>query len=289
LLDGQWSSTKLFQPHCKPISGVRGKCNSGTTPEMASIVPLHSSISDHSEYQTELEFAVTLRSCDRSVVTSAGKILRVDQGFFQISSPLCLDPYSKVDVTIDDCTVKTEVVSCDKQDDGDFRVSLRRIYGPQRAIRAEPRIPVDFTAVLVTSSGDRIFARVVDMSQSGLGLELSAAVAAGTRASVSFVAGVAFGEVRHCTQAAFPYRAGIRIHEFMVRHSPTTGGLEPADSKRSVRAAPRRIWNRVTTLALRLCCLLAGHEYGWSVDSWERAVLRCKRCKGTLDGSTQRG
>jgi hypothetical protein len=254
---------------------------------MPANIQFHSSISDHTDTQTGVEFAVTLRPCDQGVPTSAGKIIRVHQGLFQISSPLCFDPYSKVDVTIDDCTVKTEVVSCDEQKDGDFRVSFRRIYGPQRAIRAEARIPVDLSAALLTSSGDRIFARIVDMSQSGLGLELSAAVAAGTSASVSFVAGIAFGEVRHCTQTAFPYRAGIRIHEFMVRHRPTTGGLEPADSTRSVGAAPRRIWNSLTALAMRLCCFLVGHEYGWSVDSWGRAVLRCSRCKGALDGPPQ--
>jgi hypothetical protein len=125
-----------------------------------------------------LEIPLELRVLTNGQEISA-YLSRVDQGFLKLSTPVGLLNELRVEVIIDRCTIRAEVVSCEQQSSGRFTVALRRVYGPQGATRAEPRIPVDLSAVLTSPSCDRMFARVVDMSQSGLGFELPDSVAAG--------------------------------------------------------------------------------------------------------------
>jgi hypothetical protein len=231
-----------------------------------------------------LDIPVELRLVNDGQEISA-HLSRVDQGFLRFSTPVALPNESRVEVTVDRCTIRAEVVSCEQQSSHMFTVAVRRVYGPQGATRAEPRIPVDLSAVLTTPSYDRMFARVVDMSQSGLGFELPDSVAVGTRVSVHFACGIAFGEIKHCTPKAAVYRAGMRIDEFIVRHSAT--GVEEEGAALAVNEAYRnatrsRRSKRRSAFVKRVFCLLAGHEYGWSIDLWERAVLGCKRCQKVL-------
>jgi hypothetical protein len=210
---------------------------------------------------------------------------RVDQGFLRLSTPVALPNDLRVEVTIDRCTIRAEVVSCQQQSSGTFTVTVRRVYGPQGATRAEPRIPVDLSAVLTTPSYDRMFARVVDMSQSGLGFELPDSVPVGTRVSVHFACGIAFGEIKHCTAKPAMYRVGMRIEEFIVRHAVI--GLEEEGASLAVNEAYRnatrsRRRKRHFAFLKRAFCSISGHEYGWSIDLWERAILGCTRCEKVL-------
>jgi hypothetical protein len=212
-------------------------------------------------------------------------VSRVDQGFLRLSTPVALLNDLKLEVAIDGCTIRAQVVSCGQQSSGKFTVAVRRVYGPQGATREEPRIPVDLSAVLTTPSCDRMFARVVDMSQSGLGFELPDSVAVGTRVSVHFACGIAFGEIKHCTAKRSVHRAGMRIQEFIVRRPGTR--LENAGTTLTVNEACRnatrfRHSKQRFGFLKRGLCLIAGHEYGWSIDLWERAILGCKRCDTVL-------
>ena len=130
-----------------------------------------------------------------------------------------------------------------------------------------------------------MFARVVDMSQSGLGFELPDSVTVGTRVSVHFACGIAFGEIKHCAAKRSVYRAGMRIEEFIVRHPVTR--LEKEGATLTVNEACRNATRfRHSTQRFgflkRGLCLIAGHEYGWSIGLWERAILGCKRCEKVL-------
>jgi PilZ domain len=210
---------------------------------------------------------------------------RADQGFLRLSTPVALPNDLRVEITIDCCTIRAEVVSCEQQSSGRFTVAVRRVYGPQGASRAEARIPVDLSAVLTSPSYDRMFARVVDMSQSGLGFELPDSVAVGTRVSVHFACGIAFGEIKHCTAKGAVYRAGLRIEEFIVRHAAT--GLEMKAGAVAVdetyrKATHSRHTKRCFAFVKQTFCSISGHEYGWSIGLWERAILGCKRCEKVL-------
>ena len=129
-----------------------------------------------------------------------------------------------------------------------------------------------------------MFARVVDMSQSGLGFELPDAVPVGARVSVHLLCGIAFGEIRHCSKTSAVYRAGMRIDEFVVRPQPAKLEMRARIRTRYAHVGRMRfqVSKGVLTLARRAVCSFAGHEYGWFTDLWERAILRCSRCTKVL-------
>jgi hypothetical protein len=245
---------------------------------------LHGVSRDLTNTAASLDIPVELRLVTDGHEISA-RLSRVDQGFLKLSTPVALLNDLRVEVAIDGCTIRAEVVSCEQQSPGSFTVALRRVYGPQGATRAEPRIPVDLSAVLTSQSYDRMFARVVDMSQSGLGFELPDFVAVGTRVSVHFASGIAFGEIRYCTAKSAVYRAGMRIEEFIVRHGDAS--LEKEVAALAVNGAYRnarrsRRTKRCLAFIKKAFCSMAGHEYGWSIDLWERAILGCTRCDKVL-------
>jgi PilZ domain len=245
---------------------------------------LHDGTSHDLTKTASLDIPVELRLVTDGNEISA-RLSRVNQGFLKLSTPVPLLNDLRIEVAIDSCTIKAEVVSCEQQSPSSFTVAVRRVYGPRGATRAEPRIPVDFSAVLTSPSYDRMFARVVDMSQSGLGFELPDSVAVGTRVSVHFACGIAFGEIRHCTAQSRVYRAGMRIEEFIVRHrgnriDEKRVALVVHGAHRSARRSRRT--RRCLAFIKQAFCSMAGHEYGWSMDLWERASLGCTRCGEVL-------
>ncbi len=252
---------------------------------MASITQLPSPIPVPGEPVGELGLPVILRLSDSRSGSYKGKIRRVEKGFFQLSSTVRMEPNLRLEILMDGCTIMTEVVSCEEHKAGDFRLGARRFYGPQRAIRSEPRIPVNFDAVVKTSASESISGRVVDMSHSGLGMELSTAVPAGTRVFVEFVSGTAFGEIKHCSSHALTFRAGVRIDEFVVRKRSSAD--PPSFAPPTNAAFSAHIAARSRSLVLKAICSVAGHKYLWCDDAWERPVLRCGRCHQDLDASTR--
>lgn len=231
--------------------------------------------------ETVLNIPVQLQFTDAESGISA-QLVRVERGFLKLFSPVAFRADSSILLLIDECTIRAEVVSCEALSAGRFALAVRRVYGPQGAIRFEPRIPVDLSATLTYPGCDRIFARVVDMSPSGLGFELSAPLAVGSRVSVHFACGIAFGEIRHCTKTAAVYRAGMQIDEFIVRQDGTIRDRGTANKGYESRL-PLRVRQRLLGFRKRAFCFVAGHEYGWSTDAWERAVLRCSYCERLLN------
>lgn len=229
-----------------------------------------------------LDLPVELRVLNEEHKTSV-RLARVDRGFLKVFSPVALPKDTRVEVTFDGCSITAAVVSCEQEAPNRFALGLRRTYGPQGAIRAEPRVPVDLSAVPTFGSEDRMFARIIDMSQSGLGFELPTAIPLGTRVAVQFVAGIVFGEIRHCAEKAGLFRAGMRIEEFIVRPGSALVTAPSSESPRAYPAAQGKVTaTRLSMLAKRAFCFAMGHEYAWSTDLWGRALLRCSRCQKIL-------
>lgn len=233
-------------------------------------------------------FAVpaTLRACDDLRTEATAALVRVDRGLYRFQCAIPFAEDTRLEITMEDCAFKGELISCQELSSGLFLLTAQRIYAPRRAIRTEPRIQVDITGDLRSPSCNRSFVRITDMSQSGLGLEVSCEIKKETRVSVHFAAGVAFGEIRHCSPSSGGnYRAGIQIHEFIAR----TRDVASAESER--RAAysgitpEQKFDSRMWVLFKRLRCSLSQHSYQWVADSWDRAVLKCSRCGRELDRS----
>lgn len=171
--------------------------------------------------------------------TVSARLLHVNTGFFQIFSPVYLQSSTVIDMLFDRQRLEVEVVFCKADDHNGYTVGARLMPGLNGEIRREPRIPIEISVRLNTpDSPEPIPAKVVDLSRSGLGLQVSRSIPLGTGVIVQLQSGMAFGEVRHSTQKSKDvWRIGLSLDEFISNHdrlsksailgnpSPGTGSL----------------------------------------------------------------
>jgi hypothetical protein len=238
------------------------------------------------EFARGIAVPAALRACDGLCTEASAALLGVDQGLYRFQSAIPFAPDARIEITLESCVFTGELICCHELSSSVFLLLVRRTYKPRRPLRTEPRIPVNLTADLRSPSCDRMFVKIIDMSRSGLGLdELPSEIREGTRVSIHFDAGVAFGEIRHCSSSSKRgFRAGLQISDFIARIR------ESSSAENERRAAhpgtPELHFDaRVHYLAQRLRCALSGHKYRWIADSWGRAALKCSRCKRELERS----
>jgi hypothetical protein len=239
-----------------------------------------------SEFSRGIAIPATLRACNDLCTEASAALLRVDQGLYRFQSAIPFAPDARIEIILEDCVFSGELICCHELSSAAFLLIVRRTYKPRRALRMEPRISVNLWADLRSPSCDRMFVKIINMSRSGLGLdELSSEIKQGTRVSVHFDAGMAFGDIRHCSPSnKGSFRAGLQISDFIARRR------ESASAENERRAAhpgtPELHFDgRVQHLVRRLRCALSGHNYRWIADSWGRAVLKCCRCQRELERS----
>jgi hypothetical protein len=72
--------------------------------------------------------------------------------------------------------------------------------------------------VRVAGKTEEIAAKVLDMSRSGMRIEVPTALAEGAKVCVDLDQGLAFGEIRFCRRKAPDvYSAGFRLEEYICR------------------------------------------------------------------------
>ncbi|HEX3682751.1 MAG TPA: PilZ domain-containing protein [Bryobacteraceae bacterium] len=146
------------------------------------------------------------------------EIARVNTGFLLLRATAALDPARNLEVCYLERRIACETVYSHPQADGTHRVGARMLEGAHGALRVERRIRLDTTAVLNTSAlPGPTTVRVIDVSSSGMGVRVEAAIKVGDLAYVEMEHGVAFGEIRHCEKIEEGYRAGLFIEEFISR------------------------------------------------------------------------
>lgn len=125
-------------------------------------------------------------------------------------------------------TIESQVVYSKRQENGTYTIGVLMACDTGR--RSETRTPVDIPAALCIA-GERtvIPVRVVDLSTSGLGLELSIAIPVGASVYIDLKTGTAIGEIRHCARTSERFRAGVRMREFVL----------PPDRRRAMLSATR--------------------------------------------------
>ena len=87
-------------------------------------------------------------------------------------------------------------------------------------VRREPRIPIEVNARVTTSDAPgSVPAKLIDISRSGLGLRVPRNIPIGVGVIVELHTGIAFGEVRHCSQRGKDnWRVGLSLDEFISHH-----------------------------------------------------------------------
>lgn len=138
------------------------------------------------------------------------EIRRVNAGFIRLAVSVRVDANRSLEVLYAGRRLHCEVAYCNRQENKalEYHLGVQIIGGG--GIRTEPRLPVDLPATMDYPGGQVSFAaRVIDMSPSGLGLELPTFIPKGAMVSLDLGYGIAFGEIRHCAQnAGHLYRAG---------------------------------------------------------------------------------
>lgn len=240
-----------------------------------------------SEFSRGIAIPATLRACKHLCTEASAALLKVDQGLYRFQAAIPLAPDTRIEVTLESCVFTGEVICCHELSSSVFLLIIQRTYKPRRALRTEPRIPVNLWADLRSPSCDRMFVKIIDMSRSGLGLdELSCEIKESTRVSVHFDAGVAFGEIRHCSPSSNgSFRAGLQISDFIAR-TRESASFENERRVADSGGTPERHLNaQMLGFVRTLRCAVSRHSYRWVADSWDRAVLKCGRCQRELERS----
>ncbi len=253
---------------------------------MKTALELPRSLFDPNDYCRGFAIPATLRAYDDLRTEAVAALVRVDLGLYRFQSAVPFGEDTRIEITVEECVFKGELISCQELSSGVFLLIARRIYAPRRAIRTEPRVQVDITGDLRSPSCNRTLVRIIDMSQIGLGLEVSCEIKTETRVSVHFAAGIAFGEIRHCSPSSGGnYRAGMQIHDFIARARDEASAETERRAANPATTPQQKFDSHMWALVNRLRCSLLRHSYRWVADSWDRAVLKCSRCGRELDRS----
>src|SRR5581483_7266636 len=161
----------------------------------------------------DLHISVQLHLLEGNSETLSEIIRRVRSGLFQLLSPVYLRPDRKLELLLQGRRLEATVVYCKKESAGTYDIGIRLTRDAH--IRNEDRNPIDLLTTLKSSgSPTPIPVRVVDLSPSGLGLELNKPIPVGATVSVDLKYGIAIGDIRHSAQKAAFHRAGVCIQEF---------------------------------------------------------------------------
>ncbi|HEY7302893.1 MAG TPA: PilZ domain-containing protein [Bryobacteraceae bacterium] len=152
------------------------------------------------------------------------RIRRVNTGFFQIHSYAPIRCERKLLVLYQGRSIEAQAVYCQHQDSGGYHIGLELEGGTSGTIRQELRLPVDVRgSMAVPGSTNAIRVRLVDMSQSGIGLVVAKAIPAGTFVALALEHGTAFGEIRSCEpHLKRTFRVGFWLEEFIPRNTASS-------------------------------------------------------------------
>ena len=146
------------------------------------------------------------------------KLCAVENGYFQVRSPALLKSGVKIEVVHPDARMQAVAAHCHRVEGGFYQLAIVLAQDLDR--RSQPRISADWPATLhIAGSPGAMRVKIVDMSRSGLGLDVPAALAVGTRVTVAWEAAVAHGEICHCAKNAAGCRAGMCVREFVLREA----------------------------------------------------------------------
>ena len=160
--------------------------------------------------------------------TISGKIWSASERFLRIMvrRPIAIGQH--IQLSIDQCIVKGEVVFCQLCPEG-HNVGVQLL--DRDSVRREPRFPLDVPAVLtVVGSGGPTDepVQLADVSASGVGLFSGRPVQVGACVEISLELGIIFGEVRHCrAESDGRFRVGISLYHMLAREGDSSAAGQP--------------------------------------------------------------
>lgn len=183
----------------------------------------------------QFDIGVNLRLLDEDTRSIPATLNRVANGMFVVCSPTFVSPGDRLEMRAQERSLQSRVIFCERQPEGNFRLGLVIESDDRR--RLEARIEFQSAGVLrILNSFRTLAVTVIDISPSGLGLELPTLIPVGAAVRVEFSAGIGTGEIRHCARRGDRYRAGMRMHEFIL--DPNTRNMIASNEARSAPETP---------------------------------------------------
>ena len=176
------------------------------------------------------------------------RICRVNTGFFQVHSYVPLKCERKLAISYQDRNIKAQVVYCQHQEAGGYHLGLKMASGSYGTIRQELRLPVDVRATMrIPGVAEAFRVRLIDMSQSGLGLIVARPIPEGALAALEMDHGTAFGEIRTCRQQSKrTYRVGFWLEEFLGSAAKPAMNAK-CGARKETRSTLKAVANRIRT------------------------------------------
>jgi hypothetical protein len=165
------------------------------------------------EQNVDLNVPTQLRFPNSVESTTSVILKRVSTGFFQLFARRRIPLGARVQVLFRGELVNGEVIYCRNEGEG-FSVGVNlSSFG---TVRREMRYPVDLPAVLRLPESEEPFkVRIIDTSDSGLGMHVPVEINIGTTVAVEFARGTIVGEIRNCVPLKSYFRAGLAVEEFI--------------------------------------------------------------------------
>jgi hypothetical protein len=180
-----------------------------STPEFTEIVP---------DASAGFDIPVELHMLDLGNRVVAARIRRVSPSRFELSCSEQLQKGQRLVLSHEGRRIEVSVSSTGHSVSGVYLLAVK-VVDALGEVRSELRLPMDLPAVVrVAGSVEQMNARVVDMSPSGMGIELSTSLRLGSKVCVNIEQGLAFGEIRFCRQKPDGvYFVGFLLEEYIGR------------------------------------------------------------------------
>ncbi len=171
------------------------------------------------ETQARFDIAVQLDLLDGARQNIAARLHGVSPGLFEVSCPETLRVGQRLALSHAGRRLQLEVSPDSQKAAGVYLLSVKSADDRMSDVRSELRLPIDLPAMLrVAGEAAQIAVRVVNMSPSGMGIELTKELEQGAKACIDLEQGLAFGEIRFCRpkDARF-YSVGFRLEEYICQ------------------------------------------------------------------------
>jgi hypothetical protein len=165
------------------------------------------------------DIPVELHLLDNANRIVEARISRVSPSLFNLTCSEDLKEGQRLALSHEGRRIEVAVSSVAQDAAGVYLLAVRVVNDEDGEVRSELRLPTDLAAILrVAGETEQIATRVVDMSASGMGIEVPVSLARGAKVCINLEQGLAFGEIRFCREkSAGVYFAGFLLEEYIGR------------------------------------------------------------------------
>ena len=168
------------------------------------------------------DIPVELHVLDKTNRIVAARIRRVSHSLFELSCSEQLQKGQKLALSHEEKRLAVEVFSAEQSVTDVYFLAVKVVAEKLGEVRSELRLPTDIPATLrVAGATAEMTVRIVDMSPSGMCIEVPVALSRGAKVCVSLDQGLAFGEIRFSRQKAQGiFSAGFLLEEYICQNEP---------------------------------------------------------------------